>query len=95
MSTIDKTQQGTLDFFNQRIAGWTENATQLTLSTEDITTLSALLGDAQDKFDNAKEAWNTYKALVDAQDEALDALYDFGSLLVQQIRVAAKKDGTN
>jgi hypothetical protein len=35
-----------------------------------------------------------YKALVDAQEESLNGLYDFGSLLVQQIRVAAKKEGT-
>ena len=95
MTTIDRTQQGTLDFFNQRIAAWVTNAETLTLSIEDINTLTTLLGDAESRFDEAKEAWNVYRAKVDAQDEALGALYDFGSLLVQQIRVAAKKDGTN
>ncbi|MGD1916729.1 MAG: hypothetical protein ACFCBV_11150 [Phycisphaerales bacterium] len=95
MSTIDRTQQGTLDFFNQRIAAWTTNAEALTLSVADLATLNNLLADAEVKFDEAKEAWNEYRAKVDAQDEALGALYDFGSLLVQQIRVAAKKDGTN
>ncbi|MFI4916807.1 MAG: hypothetical protein ACIAS6_09925 [Phycisphaerales bacterium JB060] len=95
MSTIQQTQQGTLNFVSQRIAPWTENAEQLTLSLEDTTTLSALLSDAQSKFTDAKETWNEYRAKVDAQDEAIDALYDFASLLVQQIRVAAKKDGTD
>ncbi|MEQ9096804.1 MAG: hypothetical protein RIE32_11135 [Phycisphaerales bacterium] len=95
MSTIQQTQQGTLNFVSQRIGPWTENAEQLTLSLEDTTTLSSLLSDAQTKFDDAKEAWNQYRAKVDAQDEAIDALYDFTSLLVQQIRVAARKDGTN
>ncbi|MEQ8845086.1 MAG: hypothetical protein RIB58_09550 [Phycisphaerales bacterium] len=95
MTTIDRTQQGTLNFFNQRISAWVTNAETLTLSIEDINTLTTLLGDAESKFDDAKEAWNVYRAKVDAQDEAIAGLYDFGSLLVQQIRVAAKKDGTN
>ncbi|MEQ9097357.1 MAG: hypothetical protein RIE32_13965 [Phycisphaerales bacterium] len=95
MSTINRTKQGILDFFNQRIAPWSNNAEQLLLSTNDITTLTALLSDANTKFNEAQEGWNEYKAMVDAQDEALNALYDFGSLLVQQIRVNAKKDGTD
>jgi hypothetical protein len=95
MSTIQQTQQGTLDFVSQRINLWTENAAELTLSLEDTTTLAALLSDAQTKFTDAKETWNEYKAKVDAQDEAIAALYEFASLLVQQIRVAAKKDGTD
>lgn len=95
MSTIEQTQQGTLDFVSQRLGPWTENAEQLTLSLEDTTTLSSLLSDAQTKFDEAKSAWNEYRAKVDAQDEAIDALYNFASLLVQQIRVAARKQGTN
>ncbi|UYV13786.1 MAG: hypothetical protein NCW75_05750 [Phycisphaera sp.] len=95
MSTIEQTQQGTLDFFNQRIAAWTASATELTLTAEDTAALAALLADAETKFDEAKEGWNEYRAKVDAQDEAIGALYEFGSLLVQQIRVAAKKDGTN
>ena len=95
MSTIEQTQQGTLNFVSQRIALWTENAAALTLSTQDTATLSALLSDAQSKFDEAKESWNEYRAKVDAQDEAIAALYEFASLLVQQIRVAAKKNGTN
>ncbi|MGD1916703.1 MAG: hypothetical protein ACFCBV_11020, partial [Phycisphaerales bacterium] len=63
--------------------------------TEDTTSLSALLSDDQPKIDEAKAAWNEYRAKVDAQAEALDALNSFASLLVQQIRVAAKKSGTN
>ena len=95
MSTIERTQQGTLDFFNRRIADWSANSELLNLSGTDITTLSALLSDAQAKFDEAKEAEDEYRAKVVLQDESIDDLYNFGSLLVQQIRVAAKKDGTD
>ncbi len=94
MTTIDRTNQGTLNFFNERIALWTANSLALSLSNGDITTLTALLDDANAKYAAAREGWNEYKALVDAQEESMNGLYDFGSLLVQQIRVAAKKEGT-
>ena len=95
MTTIERTQQGTLDFFTRRIDAWTENAALLNLSAEDLAALSAFLSDAQTKFTEAKEALDDARAKVDLQDEAIDDLYNFGSLLVQQIRVAAKKDGTD
>jgi hypothetical protein len=95
MTTIGRTQQGILDFFNRRIADWTSNAEQLELSVDDLARLSALLSAAQTTFDEAKEALDDAKAKVDLQDEAIDDLYSFGSLLVQQIRVAAKKEGTD
>ncbi|MFI4917551.1 MAG: hypothetical protein ACIAS6_13725, partial [Phycisphaerales bacterium JB060] len=95
MRTIGRTNQGLLDFFNQRITPWSNNAEQLLLSTSDITTLTALLSDANDKYTAAQEGWNEYKALVDAQEEALNALQSFGSLLVQQIRINARKEGTD
>lgn len=95
MSTIERTQQGTLDFFNRRIDDWTANAEQLQLSVDDLATLSSLLSAAQTNFDDAKEALDDAKAKVDLQDQAIDQLYAFGSLLVQQIRVAAKKEGTD
>ncbi|MCW5757137.1 MAG: hypothetical protein KIT54_07875 [Phycisphaeraceae bacterium] len=95
MSTISRTQQGTLDFFNLRIADWAANAEQLELNPDDLATLSALLSAAQSNFDAAKQLEIEYRAAVDLQDESIEALYNFGSLLVQQIRVAAKKDGTD
>ena len=74
MSTIDRTIDGTLDFFDTRLADWTTYAEQLGLSLDDIATLSALLSDAQSKATEAKKAWNGYRAKVDAQNEAVDDL---------------------
>ncbi len=92
--TIPDDKPGQLEFFEERIDAWIDNAVDIGLTEFQSTGLNTRLTAARAAYDQAQAAKLALGGLIEVQDAALASLVEYGSQLVQTIRAWAKQTGS-
>ncbi|MEO1583585.1 MAG: hypothetical protein AAFR96_03305 [Planctomycetota bacterium] len=92
MSVIPSGKTDKISFFENHLAVWGTNAADIGLTSAQVTQIAALTNAARDAYNAAQAARNAALAATAAQDEAIDAMADYGSDLVKTIRAFAETE---
>lgn len=91
MTTVPKTFLGRLEFFEQRLPAWSADPAAIGLSAGEVAQLAARVSMARQRYVELEAIRSAAEAATLSHKIANDAMYDFGSDLVQTIRAFADR----
>lgn len=93
MTTVPKTFQGRLAFFEQRLPAWSSDPSAIGLSSAEVDALAARVAEARQRHVELEAIRSAAEAATLLHKLANNAMYDYGSDLVGTIRAFAERTG--
>ncbi|MCL4222695.1 MAG: hypothetical protein KJZ65_15155 [Phycisphaerales bacterium] len=91
MTTVPKTFLGRLEFFERRLPAWSADPAAIGLTAGEVAQLAARVSTARQRYVELEAIRSAAEAATLAHKLANDAMYEFGSDLVQTIRAFADR----